>query len=251
MTPEEERAAKFLRDVGLSVKQVATRDTQTCDFRVRDDEHVYLVEVKLKKSPDLTQWADFAAHSRPVGLDYKETQRKLHEAAGQMSATRESADEFAVPWVTVAPTADEEILITQVVDTFFGVQRVGEPPYRRWKRCYYFSESICFRHREVSGLMVDAKGGVRLCVNTLSPRLEKFKSSKLFGFFADRQWTIDPVEEERSGVSLLADCAVDRRDERAVLDYVKNKYDLRLGAVNIVMQEHSAIARVPRSELGE
>jgi hypothetical protein len=249
--PEETRAAKFLREIGLRVEPVATSEARTCDFRVRDDVHSYLVEVKLKNSPNMDAWQDYEPHSRPVGLDQKGTQRKLHDAASQLRSTRTSATEFAVPWIAIPRVSDENILLTQTVDTFFGVQRVGEPPYRTWKRCYFFGESTCFRHPEIDGLLVDAKKAVRLCVNTLSPRVAEFRETALFRFFAARDWTIDPVEEDRAGVSLVADCAIPRTDERSVLEYVKAKYDLGLGAVNIVMREHSAIARIPTSELDE
>lgn len=249
MRPEEQRAAAFLRDIGLKVEVVPTGNARSCDFRVRDSRHVYLVEVKLKNSPDVKQWDDFDVQSRPVGLDYGETQRMLRYAASQMSSTRQSLEEFAVPWVTIAKGADQDILLTQTVDTFFGVERIGEPPYRSWKRCYFFGESIAFRHREISGMIVDAKGTVRMCLNPFSTKRREFRTCDVFRFFAERGWMIDPVDEEQTGVALFADCEIDRRDERRVLDYIKRKYNLRDGTVNLVMQEHSSVARVPVEEL--
>lgn len=63
----------------------------------------------------------------------------------------------------------------------------------------------------------------KLLLNPLSPRYVRMKNSSLIKHFRDSS-IIDPIELEKEGKAFLVDSDVDRADEQAVIQYLKEKY---------------------------
>jgi len=129
---------------------------------------------------------------------------------------------------------------TRVIDTFFGVERIGPLPGGRFKPCFYFGESVCFTDRDVAAMIVDADGAFRLCVNTLHSKVDEFRTTALYESFVGVRPIVDPARYEGRGIGFIADCDFPRRDSKAVLEYVKTKYGLGPYVINLVMEEHSS-----------
>ncbi len=249
----ETRATLFLRKIGLNVEPVATAETETCDLRATDGEHTYLFEVKarrgssdLPKSPDLGRVYE---RTIPVGRDPGETQRKLHGAARQIRSTRLRETEVGILWVTVPEEGYRDPMqVTRVIDTFFGVERIGPLGNGHFKPCFYFGESVCFTDQDIAGMIVDADRSFRLCINTLHPKASEFRETSLYRSFLDIRPVVDPDRYEADGKGLVADCDITRRDAKAVLACIKQKYNLGPYVINLVMQEHSAAIAIDPDE---
>ncbi len=241
----ETRATLFLQKIGLTVEGIPTAETQTCDLRATDAHHTYLVEVKERRGslvgvekPELDR---IYTRSLPVGRDPGETQRKLHEAAGQVRSTRSSAAEIAVLWVTIPQEGYRSAMqATRVIDTFFGVERIGPLSGGHFNPCFYFGESVCFTDRDIAAMIVDADRAFRLCINTLHPQVGEFRETHLYRAFEGVRPIVDPAQYESEGKGFVADCQIPRRDTSSVLDYVKRKYGLGPYVINLVIQEHSS-----------
>jgi hypothetical protein len=141
MTAEEARACEYLTAAGLTVERIPESDTQSCDFSAGDGEHVYLLEVKCRNDAPLKSWVydendDTWSRERPYGMDLKETYRKLSGTMKQIDASRQSRDDLAIVWVAIADCASRDLLRRQVVDTFFGLQPIRQPPIGRPHRAF-------------------------------------------------------------------------------------------------------------------
>lgn len=242
----EERATQFLSKIGLQVESVPTSTDSRCDLRVSDEQSVYLVEVKTRRGSmvgvERPEIGRIYTRSLPAGRDPGETQRKLHEAAGQVRSTRKSPSEIAVLWVTIPDDGYRDPKqTTRVIDTFFGVEKIGPlagPP--RWRPCFFFGESVCFTDRDVAAMIVDADGRFRLCVNTLHSKAGEFRTTGLYQSFVGVRPIVDPARYEADGIGFVADCDIPRRESKAVLEYVKTKYGLGPYVINLVIEEHSS-----------
>ena len=242
----ETRATLFLQKIGLAVERVATAETKKCDLRAADAQHSYLLEVKTRRGSivgvDNPELERIYTRSSPAGRDPGETQRKLHEAAGQVRSTRSSPTEIGILWVTIPDEGYRDPMqATRVIDTFFGVERIGPLIDGHFKPCFYFGESVCFTDRDVAGMVVDAHRAFCLCINTLHPRVAEFRKTELYRAFEGVRPIVDPVRYESDGRGFVADCTIPRRDTGGVLEYVKQKYDLGPYVINLVMQEHSSV----------
>jgi hypothetical protein len=93
-------------------------------------------------------------------------------------------------------------------------------------------------------MIVESHGTVFCCPNPFAQKAQSFGQSALLAHFRGRERVFDAFVEERAGRAYVADCAIPRKDERAVLKYVVEKYSLPLGTVNVVLREHTAAAVV-------
>lgn len=102
-------------------------------------------------------------------------------------------------------------------------------------KCYYFHESAFFSWRkclEGAILSYDVARttggwdfGVRLCINSLSPRAEQFRNSEIV--FSMPKGLCDPQKEESSDLSvMIADCEIDRKRSNEVINYLQTKHSL-------------------------
>lgn len=69
-------------------------------------------------------------------------------------------------------------------------------------------------------------GGGALYLNSYSPRFDALRMSTLAEAFNGR--VVDPLQLEREGTSLIADCTIDRNDNAAVKQYLSQEYGRRM-----------------------
>ena len=110
--------------------------------------------------------------------------------------------------------------------TTYGIETLASLRVNHLLRCHYFHESIFFKHREVlDGIVYTFGDQLQVCVNTLSPRANDFRSSDLIEAF--RGGIYDP--DKRDGVEngyMIADCSLDRKDLDGVKGFLREKYSL-------------------------
>jgi len=68
-------------------------------------------------------------------------------------------------------------------------------------------------------------GGGRLCVNAFGSRKEQLRGTRLYRELGTAGAVTDPDIIESANEAFVADMDIDRRDEVAVLAYVRIKYD--------------------------
>jgi hypothetical protein len=245
MLPEEAFVVRVLESIGISAEKIPERtNSRTADLLASDSERRYLIEVK-KRTDDETltrevQETGEAYRTWPLGPT-KAVAGILQHAMTQVDATL--SDALRLIWVRVeSRRAGEYTLAEQVRHTLYGISRVaGTGRGAKAPACYFFHDSVFFRYPKLDGAVITFGNRLVFCVNTYSPRREELKLSALG--LAFRRNTLDPVELEREGRCLLADCTIDRKRSDLVLEYVSTKYGIR-HAVHFNMDEHAAFAAV-------
>jgi len=90
--------------------------------------------------------------------------------------------------------------------------------------CYFFHDSVFYRWRAtLDGAILSTFTTAKLCINTYSPRYASFRASEIVRAFD--QAVVDPIELEREGRAIVADCDVDRRKHVDVIQYLAAKYN--------------------------
>ena len=204
---------------------------ERADYRIRDSNDSYVVEVKDKSDADsvLADYhhaldaADVFLRTEPTG--YKNAiSNVLEKAESQLSATAESKEEFRIVWLELVGL-DRKLQFQQTMATIYGtVQLLPIGATNVTKDCFYFKHSVVHRHPHIDAFIVSDGDSLGLAMNPFSPRFHALTSTKLHNFFAERKALANPVELEQTGTIYVADCSVPRRDTQAVLEYVQHKY---------------------------
>jgi len=243
---------EILKALGLTSADVSEADTKRCDLRAHDGEgENYLIEVK-------------GFHDN---ADIDQTLQKGDVHVGKRSLVGsnviEKAVQYAIKQFEATPTDDGALWLVALINrTVYGSDVTSKQIYGtlygiRWivhvdsagqnvsRKCLFFSHSAFHRHPELDGAIVIDQGDVSFCLNDFGRRVERVRQSVLGRYFAQRGALNDAATLEASGGFLHADCCLDRKDEHAVLEYVKEKYGLEYALVT-APTEHSAMARVAR-----
>jgi hypothetical protein len=222
------------KHLGFDVERIPTGEEERADWKVAAGPFVALVEEKIKlDNPEMLARRRVALDSGqpfPTHVPIKPDNRLsgiTRKAATQIVATAPHVThDFRIVWVTSAGRLHEAKQM-QYVATLYGstnILQLGQP---RLKRCYFFRSSDFFRHRDtLDGAVVAEIDGqdisARLCLNPLSPRYEKLKTSPLSASFGTA--IIDPLKEETDGEAYLVDCDLDRARKNEVLQFLESKY---------------------------
>lgn len=259
LTREERFVRRWLGQIGITAEKVAEDQSRnTCDFRATDTSSLYWVEVKTRTGDqslrlELRQKGE-AYRQKTTG--YAPTLAAIFdEATAQLASLSDKEPGYELIFVLCIHPEEADLAFTQVSATAFGSQDVLdlEDLSSGSKWCFFFGESTLFKHKRLDAVVtLDAPSGrFTMCVNPYSPRRAAFGATGLYRAFqkvADEHKVdaiLDPAALEKSGRSYWVDCSIDRRDEEAVLAYLKTKYALKRPK-NIVFQQHSAYAVVER-----
>lgn len=261
LTPEEDFVKRWLGQVGITAEKVAEDPSRdTCDFRATDSSSLYWVEVKTRTGDQTLrlELREKGEAYRQKTTGYAPTLATIFdEAAAQLASLSDKEPGFELIFVLCTHPAEADLAFTQVRATAFGSQDVLHlddlGSGSKW--CFFFGESTFFKHKRLDAIVtLDAPSGhFTMCVNPYSPRREAFGETGLYRAFqkvADEHKVdaiLDPAALDKSGRSYWANCSIDRRDEEAVLAYLKTKYALKRPK-NIVLQQHSAYAVVERKD---
>lgn len=92
--------------------------------------------------------------------------------------------------------------------------------------CLYFDFCDFHRHPSIDAAVVLKSGSCRLFVNSFA-RPDIVRATHLYRFLDERGAVADPPKQEAAGEFFVVDSSdLDRRDENAVLAYVRQKYGL-------------------------
>ncbi len=225
----EKLALATLRSLGFDVRIVEVGSQKTPDLLVSDGTCAYLVEIKDKfPDPSAEQQRTQALSAGAIwteeqGIGYENViSGVIRHGAGQLASFQKEHVDFRLIWLH-ARHRYESLQLLQFESTLYGTVNLldlaGAPVALP---CFFFTYSEFFRFQGVlDGAFVASDYQGALCVNNLSARFEKLKSSQLCRAFPGFR---DPIELERAGKAYIADCNMTRKDQTGVLEYVKAKY---------------------------
>jgi len=149
----------------------------------------------------------------------------VQDANEQLSATAGERD-YRVLWflATAIPefvAADEQMRATLLGIRHVFCKRAGENKYLP---CYYAGYADFYRYQDIDGAIIQNKEGAVLFVNEFSPRTIGFRESALCALFTQKNAARIPSQEDRKGGAFVVDGDVNRKDEKQVLEYLRNKY---------------------------
>ena len=247
-------ARRELQKLGFAVEEIptqASRQQKTPDFSVIGKTSRYLVELKVKGDDPMEieqnrrelEAGKIVMKSTPTGP--RNTMDKIIcDGSDQMDDEDSPHAKFHVLWLH-SWGFDAEFLYKRFFATLFGSIQVAYPP-NIFPDCYYFYDSSFFRLRyTLDAAILSFNDNLKLCVNTLSPRLGDFRNSELYQ--ALLEYVCDPDSEEKNHRGLITDALIDRRDRNAVLEYLKKKYGLKQ-LIDLDFKKHSAMIAAPRIE---
>jgi hypothetical protein len=243
-----------LKQMGFDVERIPTADEERADWLVKHGSFAMLVEEKTKiddpstlarRREALDRGELFPSHA-PIKPD-NGLARITRKAVKQIAATAPHVPhDFRVVWFTAAGR-NHEAKRMQYIATLYGSTNIFQLGQSRLKRCYFFRNSDFFRHREAldGAVVAEIEGdniSARLCMNSLSPRYERFRECALRASFGTA--IVDPREDERNGEAYVADCELDRTQSTGVLQFLQSKYgvenlmdmDMSLASVEIVVK---------------
>ena len=247
----------LLEDMGFSVDKLPESEVMTPDFYASKGADHYLIEVKsISPSGELIEKRDRQLESGKVYEESHTLKRQssitkiVSGAKNQLAAgTPDPNCCRLLCFVGLGHNATAKLDQTEA--TLFGTWTVTD-----WTtedgpsmQCYYFGFSDFYRYCEYidGALLLDpARDRGRLAVNHHSPRYDIMKDSAMVVAFGDG--VLDPLRMEANGTAWVVDSDVDRRDEVAVLEYVKKKYSLGTRVTVMAMDHFSAGVLVPSSE---
>jgi hypothetical protein len=259
LTPEEDLVRHWLAQIGIKAEKLPeSPSTPSCDFRAADQNHLYWVEVKSRTGDEILR-AEFAQQniaSRRRTTGYHPTVAGiLDDAVKQLDASSANEPSFEITWMLFTDPGDAALHFDQLVATVFGIKDVWDLALGEGaaKRCYFFDESTFFKHKRLDAVVaIDRPSGrYTICVNCFSPRRASFGSTKLYRHFEavaqdSPDAVLDPATHEKAGRAYIVDCLIPRRDEAAVLAYVKQKYGL-IQPIRYVLDRSDTYVRIPRS----
>lgn len=226
------RVTALLEGFGFEAKEIPTGEKKTPDLLVRSASDSYLIELKelLGDEKDLLEVQEVLARGEIAELAEpwapKNTISGVAKKAQRQVAASEEKAAFHILWLDCSGH-DPESQQKQAFATLYGTTNVYDiQDSSFFRECYYFHDSVFFRWREqLDGAVVMVENGGALYLNTHSPQIRALRESALVKAFGDG--VVDPEELEKAGASLIADCAIDRKDSDAVKQYLATKYNRR------------------------
>lgn len=250
----ESLARQVLELMGGTVTEIPTSSAEESDWLATFDGFDILIEEKTKfENPEASKarvnaLQGDAVHGTVASLGPdKRIAQVLHKAAKQLRSSGAQRSHGArVVWFN-AVGFDREAKDFQAFNTLYGATKVFDMDVSAsLQDCYFFHHSYFFSHRDVDGAVLAVLHGqdvsLRLCLNPYSDRWQALKASP---FAARFPRPIDPIALEVEGLVMLADTGADRNDPGAVLQYLREEYNVpRLQQMN--MNIATAVVRVPQ-----
>lgn len=250
-TPEELEARKFFECLGYVVTQVPeSSGSERADYAVADGVDQFVAEVKSRGRDEAFERSmerfGHAESQQAVGRS-NPISKQISVAAGQLASTAAESPGLLRIVVLVAAGDDPELQADQFQATLYGtvdllredVDGVVAVP------CFYFAFSDFCRFPGVDAAVVLVPPAARLCINGFSRRRGRLAESNLYKVLSAAGAVSDPEAQERLGQAFLADADIDRRDEAAMLGYVRSKYGLP-ELLPFKPTKYRAAAMVPR-----
>jgi len=224
----KQRVTELLESFDFRVVELPTGPTETPDLHVESEKDSYLIELKelLGDPAEVAAVCETLERGEIAEIGEPWTPRNklagiARKAKKQVEAAQVVSD-FRLVWFDCAGR-DPESQQKRVFATLYGTTNVYDiQDGSFFKECYYFHDSVFFRWRnELDGAVVMWGEGGALYLNSYSPRFEALRDSALASAF--KGGVVDPFQLEREGISLIADCEIDRKDSAAVKRFLGEK----------------------------
>jgi len=214
----------------FTVRRIPRSISRTPDFVANDGVHCYVIEVKTKLD-DVHEMSNRRGVLVSGGIhEHKGKLEKANvmsgivcDASRQLSQFDGESIEFRLIWMVVCGLYGDEQW-RKLETSLYGIRRIldlDEPSFTR--QCFFYTFSDFHRHATIiDAAIVSTEKGHRLYLNPLSAGSSLLRCSKLYTLFGDA--VCDPDELEKAGRAIVVDDPdVNRRDEAAVIDYLRAK----------------------------
>lgn len=223
-TPE---VKNFLERLGFDVSRIdEVPEAKRADLRVSDSTDSYVIEVKSRQDDGFeeTLRVNGVAESMTELTYANSISKQIGNAVEQLETTSRGTDEYKLLWYH--DLMEDET--NRVVNTLYGIVELIQPAESGAESidCLYFTFSDFFRYPTLVGAVLGHRNGGLLFLNNKSPILPSFRGSQLYHEFNSRTKVWDPTQLEGSGKVYVADCSEDRRNEKAMIQYVETKYSV-------------------------
>lgn len=230
-------AKALLQHWGIVIEDIPTSDAQQkqeADFLASFGNARVLIEEKTKEDDSIylakraEELASGEIHMATLPISRNETlSRLVKNASRQLKSSSDKPHDFRLMWFT-ATGIHAKGKYEQFMATLYGRTNILEMHAAHYRRCYYFRNADFFRKAEViDGAIVAHTDGksisAKLCLNSLSPRYEALRHSAVLQPFGTA--VEDPSALEADGMAFILDCALDRKNEAALLAYLQKKYE--------------------------
>ncbi|WKN20579.1 hypothetical protein [Azotobacter vinelandii] len=229
-------AKALLEQLGIAVEDIPTSDAeqkQEADFLATFGDIRILIEEKTKEDDPgylahrAEELESGEIHEASFPISRNETLSGLvRDASHQLKSSSDKSHDFRLMWFT-ATGVHAEGKYEQFIATLYGRTNILEMNAAHYRTCYYFQSADFFRRANViDGAIVaytnEQSITAKLCLNSLSPRYDALRRSAVLGPFGTA--VEDPLALEARGTAFILDCALDRKNEAALLAYLQQKY---------------------------
>lgn len=220
----------FKEEFGIILKDIPPRNEPTPDFETSIGDDKYTLELKGKEDdPKNTQWQEeLLEKGKVVTLTTPLNPRNtlsgiIEEAVNQLNGYDPLRNTFQIVWLHCGGK-NSSIHWERFRSTLYGAETLVSRGRKSLIMCYYFHNSSFYRWKDkLDAAFLTTPEESQLCINSLSPRADLFRSSGLVKTLG--QGLCDPAREGKSG-AMVADCDVDRKTLGGVLGYLKTKYKI-------------------------
>lgn len=231
--------AKFFLEEKLGFKVFDIEKKQgvlTPDFEVIGNNDKYTIELKIKgddpeeiyRESEALSRGEFVTKSIPIG-PRNTLGGIIREGLRQIIEHDPSGGSFRIIWLHSTGN-DPNLHNMRFHSTLFGAEDLFSLRLPNIIKCYYFNESAFFSWQNyldgaILTYIITDHFSAQLCINSLSPRVERFRKSELVVSMLDGLCDPQKLEESTDGV-MIADCDIDRRRPDLVKRYLQDKYGL-------------------------
>lgn len=229
----EEAIGFQMKEWGLSVKKIPESNIEgerRPDFEVTKHGYTYLIEVKsreddqkevARKKEILDQGEIYGQHMPLVRKNI--VSNIIKDACNQLKNYGEN-EWCRIVWLCALNDAQTG-KFEQFKAALYGKTQMFDLDGDGFHRpCYFYRDSDFFRYRSVlDAAIISTLSKVELCFNPFSKKNAKFKTSSFSKIFKDS--VCDPIKDESKGYAYIVDSDVDRKNENAVMTYLRDKYN--------------------------
>lgn len=244
----------ILEHLGATVTPIPRKEGKTPDFLVTISGVHYLIELKTKGEDSQREEArNQVLVGGGIAEDHDTVGRKnvisgvIAEAVRQLRAFDAEQVDFRLVWF-LGWGRLRSLYYEQFESALYGTVPVADfgPGADQYHRpCYYFELNDFFRHRDIlDGAIIWCDDSGRFLLNDLGQRYPAICTSPLATAMA--AGCIDPRRKEQLGEAYYVDGDVDRRDDQAVIAYLREKY-AKPRLIHIPMGYHGASVLAPRT----
>lgn len=233
----ENTVQNFLQSFGFTIAKIPELPEQklkTPDFLVTDQSVQYLIEVKDKEDNKFMDLINSRiSGEKTVGLEYDNTISSIiKEGANQLDSYDKTGNKFKVLWFFIDAALFSSQVSRQIDRTLYGLQEIeGYTKSGKFfqTRCFYFTYSDFYRHKQLDAVIVQRPNEIVLCMNDFSSRSNELRQSKIYQLFEEKGFhIIEPSQMEKDSRCFIADnFSISRKDSESVANYIGKKYNLR------------------------